>query len=76
MNETEMAVTLTRIETNLNNLIEKLDGITEDNRKCHEDHETRIRAVERLAGKLLGIATSVSVLIGIVVTWASNTILR
>jgi len=71
--EYSIHVAIARIEEKLDAIEHSLNSVVTDNRKCHEDHEIRIREIERVqnvfVGKMLAIAAVFSAVIGYLVSW-------
>ena len=71
--EHSIYVAIARIEEKLDAIEHSLNSVVTDNRKCHEDHENRIREIERVqnvfVGKMLAVAALFSGLIGYLVSW-------
>lgn len=71
--EHSIYVAIARIEEKLDAIENSLNRVVTDNRKCHDDHEARIREIERVQnvfiGKMLAVAALFSGLIGSLVSW-------
>jgi uncharacterized protein YaaN involved in tellurite resistance len=69
-------VSIARMEEKLENIIDRLDKIQKDNQKCHEDHEDRIRDLEKtsqnLSGKLMAVSMGISAGIAFVIAWITS----
>lgn len=69
-------VAIARIEEKLDAIDHSLSSVVLDNRKCHEDHEARIREIERVqnvfVGKMLAIAAVFSAMVGYLVSWLAQ----
>ncbi len=74
--ENTIPVAIARIEEKLDAIENSLNRVIADNQKCHEDHEIRIREIERVqnmfVGKMLAITAIFSAGVGYIVSWLAQ----
>jgi hypothetical protein len=65
----DIAITIARIETKQDALLEKMDEHLAADEKVHDDHEQRVRVLERSRWRQQGLTAFVATLVSGIIGW-------
>jgi len=73
-------VSIARIEENVDSMRRTLESVVEDTGRCHEDHEGRLRDLEKakniIEGKVIAVSAVLAAIVGYLTSWFSAVTLR